>query len=447
MPHLGRAVVIGASMGGLLAGRALADFFEQVTLVERDAFPPVGEHRKGVPQGRHTHALLLRGGLILEGLFPGLIAELAGRGAPLIRRPDKEVIWFDGGGYHARFSVENQVGGSLCVSRPLLEGTMRRRVLALPNVQAIEQCDALGLAPCEAGGRVCGVRILRRARGSAEEILAADLVVDASGRASHAPKWLEALGYAPPEEERITVNLAGVTRLYRRRPEHLNDAKVVIVTLAPEHRRGGILLAQENERWTLTLIGFAGDAPPADEEGFSAYARSLAAPEIYTVIKDAEPLSDFLPYRVKANQRRRYEHLRRFPEGFLTFGDALCSFNPVYGQGMSVAAMEALDLQQELRCGTEKLWRRFFRRAARSIDSPWQIVSGGDLRFPESKGKRTLTTRLINLYMKRLHVAARRDPMVARSFSEVTGLLAPPSSLMRPRIVWRVLWENLRSVD
>lgn len=177
-----QAVVIGASMGGLLAARALADFFERVTLIERDAFPPIGENRKGVPQGQHTHALLLRGAEILEGLFPGLIADLVDRGVPLINRPEKEFIWFDGGGYHARFTNEDGRTGTLGVSRPLLEGYVRQRLLALPNVRAIEQCDALGLVPSERDGRVRGVRILRRAEGSAEEVLEADLVVDASGR-------------------------------------------------------------------------------------------------------------------------------------------------------------------------------------------------------------------------------------------------------------------------
>ncbi|MCC9078551.1 hypothetical protein FKZ61_020835 [Litorilinea aerophila] len=442
MPNQNHAIVIGASMGGLLAARALADFYQQVTLIERDAFPPIGENRKGVPQGRHTHALLLRGAEVLEGLFPGLAADLMDRGVPLINRPERELIWFDGGGYHARFTNEDGRLGTLGVSRPLLEGYVRQRLLALPNVCAIQQCDALGLAPSERGGRVRGVRILRRVEGSAEEVLEADLVVDASGRGSRAPKWLAEMGYAPPKEERVTVNVSGVTRLYRRRPEHLNGAKVVIVTPSPECKRGGVMVVQEGERWTVTLIGFTRDAPPRDEEGFLAFARSLPAPEIDEVIKDAEPLSDFLPYPFRASQWRRYDKLDRFPEGFLVFGDAICSFNPIYGQGMSVAAMEALDLQHELRRGSEGLWRRFFRRAARSIDNPWQIVVSGDLRFPEAEGKRTPAIRFINAYMARLHRAAHRDPVVARAFNEVAGLLAPPQSLMRPGIMWRVLRGN-----
>lgn len=443
MSNQNHAIVIGASMGGLLAARALADFFEQVTLIERDAFPPIGEHRKGVPQGRHTHVLLLRGGKILEGLFPGLTADLITRDAVRIDRPERELIWFDGGGYHARFTVEDGFLGAVGVSRPLLEGYVRQRVLALPNVTAIEQADVLGLVPSERSGWVRGVRILRRTEGSAEETLDASLVVDVSGRGSRTPKWLGEMGYTPPQEEQVTVNFGYSTRLYRRRPEHLDGAKAAIVTASPQLPRSGVIVAQEGDRWIVSLGGYVGDYPPVDDEGFVAYARSLAAPDIYNVVKDAEPLSEAVPYRFKANLRRRYEMLTRFPEGFLVFGDAICSFNPIYGQGMSVAASEALDLQQELRQGTDGLWWRFFRRAAKSVDIPWQIVVSSDLRFPEVEGKRTPEIRFVNAYMARLQRAAHRDSLVARAFNDVVNLLAPPQSLMQPAILWRVLWENL----
>ncbi len=439
-----QAIVVGAGMGGLLAARALADFFDQVTLIERDSLPPIGENRKGVPQDRHTHALLLRGAEILEGLFPGLIADLMDRGVPVIKCPERELIWFDGGGYHAGFANRDDRTRTLGVSRPLLEGYVRQRVLALPNVQAIEQCDVPGLLPSERGTRVRGVRLLRRASGSAEEVLEADLVVDATGRGSRTPSWLEDLDYCAPQEDAVTINLAYSTRLYRRRVDHLNGARAVIIAASPKQKRGGVMVAQENNRWIVTLSGFVGDHPPLDEQGFVAYARSLAAPDIYHIVKEAEPLSQAVPYRFKASVRRRYERLSHFPEGFLVFGDAICSFNPIYGQGMSVAAIEALDLQRELRRGTDCLWRRFFTRAARSIDIPWQIVVGSDLRFPEAEGKRTRAIRFMNAYIERLHRAAHCDPVVARSFNEVVNLLAPPQSLMRPSIVWRVLRGNLR---
>jgi 2-polyprenyl-6-methoxyphenol hydroxylase-like FAD-dependent oxidoreductase len=436
-----QAIVIGASIGGLLAARVLAEFFDQVKIIERDAFLPTDAPRKGVPQARHAHVILLRGSENLEALFPGLATDLTTRGALLARNPEKDLIWFDGGGYHARFTSDRF--GALMASRLLLEGYIRERTLALPNVTLVEQCDALGLVGNKRGTRVQGLRVLRRAPGSAEEVLASDLLVDAAGRGSRAPRWLEEMGYARPVEDRLTVNIGYATRLYRRLPEHLNGAKAAIIVRSPQNKRAGVMLAQETDRWVVTLSGLGDDRPPTDDDGFFAFARSLPAPEIYKVIRQAEPLSGGVPYQFKSSQRHRYERLARFPEGFLVFGDAICSFNPAYGQGMSVAAMEALDLQQELKRGTEALWQRFFRRAAHTINPPWQIVLSNDLRFPEVTGQRTLPMRLIAAYMTRLNKAARHDPVVARAFNQVIDLMASPQSLMRPRILLRVLWGNL----
>ncbi|HXF52456.1 MAG TPA: monooxygenase [Dehalococcoidia bacterium] len=441
-PVARHAVVIGASMGGMLAARALADFFERVTIVERDTLPEPGEHRKGVPQGRHTHALLSSGRDVLEGLFPGLTEDLVSMGAP--RAYTTDLRWYDGGGYHCRFTIDDEENSALMVSRPLLEGYVRQRLRALPNVAVIERCDALGLAMSERGTSVIGLRILRRAPGSAAEVVEADLVVDASGRASRAPQWLAEQGYEPPQEERITVDVGYVTRLYRRGPDDLGGTKVVITNSAPgEGSFGGVMLAQEGERWTVTLAGYGGNYPPMEEEPFLAAARSLPAPDIYEIVSRNEPLSDFIPYRFPASVRHRYERLTRVPEGFLVFGDAICSFNPIYGQGMSVAALEAADLQRSLREGLPGLWRRFLSRAARTVDNPWQIVASGDLRRPEAEGKRTVGMGFVNWYMSRLHVAARRDPVVALAFHRVAMLQAPPASVMRPGVVFRVVRGNL----
>jgi 2-polyprenyl-6-methoxyphenol hydroxylase-like FAD-dependent oxidoreductase len=261
---------------------------------------------------------------------------------------------------------------------------------------------------------------------------------------SDAGRWLNEHRYEPPEEESIVVDIGYMTRMYRRRLSDLGGATVVVTVPQPgESRFGGVMIAQEGERWTVTLAGY-GDYPPGDDEGFLTAARELPAPDIYGVVSQNEPLTDFVPYRFPASLRRPYEKLGRFPEGFLTFGDAICSVNPVYGQGMSIAALEAGDLQKALREGLDGLRRRFFARAAKTIDNPWQIVAGGDLRYPQVEGKRTRSMRFVNWYMSRLHVAARRDPVVARTFSLVASLVEPPPSVMRPGIALRVLRENLR---
>ena len=434
------AVVIGASMGGLLAARALADYYEQVTVLERDSFPPPGAPRKGVPQGRHAHGLLASGRDVLEGLFPGLTAELVGQGG---RTSDISELarWHMDGAYLCRFH-SGLIG--LVVSRPLLEAQVRTRLLALPNVRAIEDCDVRGVVASADRSRITGVRLKRRAPEGVEEVLEADLVVDAGGRGSQAPAWLADLGYPAPEEERVRIGVGYTSRVYRRTPTDLGGDLAAIVAPLPGQKRGGVMIAQEGERWIVTLFGYVGDHAPTDEAGFLAYAKSLPAPDIYTVIKDAEPLSELVTYKYQANQRRRYERLARLPEGLLVFGDALCSFDPVYGQGMSVAALETRVLQQCLASGAAGLPRRFFQQASKVVDIPWSIAVGGDLRIPEVEGQRTAMVRFINWYMSKLQVAAHRDPVVTLAFHRVTNLLAPPPSILHPRIAVRVLWGNLR---
>jgi 2-polyprenyl-6-methoxyphenol hydroxylase-like FAD-dependent oxidoreductase len=202
--------------------------------------------------------------------------------------------------------------------------------------------------------------------------------------------------------------------------------------------RAGVIVAQDGGRWVVTMGGYFGDRAPSDDQGFLAYARSLPGPEIYDVIKDAEPLDDPTPYHFPSSLRRRYERLARFPEGYLAFGDALCSFNPIYGQGMSVAAMEAVALRETLEKGPDALARRFFAAAAKVIDTPWQMAVGADLAHPKVEGPRPLPVRFINWYVRKLFQAGARDPIVAKRFIEVANLLRPPPALMNPSIAWRV---------
>ncbi|HXV43631.1 MAG TPA: monooxygenase [Anaerolineae bacterium] len=435
------AIVIGASMSGLLAARALADYYQQVTLLERDTFPAPGEQRKGVPQGRHTHALLAKGREALEDFFPGLTQQLVEQDA-VLSDALADALRFIGGGYYCQIQ-SNKL--SLLVSRPLLESQVRSRLLALSNVRVIENCDVLGLVAAANQSQVSGVRLRRRLAGSAEEILQGDLVVDASGRGSRAPAWLEALGYPTPEEELVAAGMGYVSRIYRRKTEHLQGAKVVQVIPTSEIKRGAVMLAQEGNRWILTLTGYPGDQPSSDEQGFLEFARGLPAPDIYELIKHAEPLSDPLPAKFPTNMRRRYEWLTRFPTGFLVIGDAICSFNPVYGQGMTVAALEAAALHECLaQGGAEQLASRFFKKVSQVVDIPWNITVGNDRRFVEPEKSANPMARFINWYMGKLHIAARRDPVAALAFLKVTNLMAPPASVLNPRIALRVLWGNLR---
>jgi 2-polyprenyl-6-methoxyphenol hydroxylase-like FAD-dependent oxidoreductase len=430
--HTEHAVVVGASIGGLLAARALSEIYDRVTVVERDLLEAGPVPRRGVPQGRHPHGLLARGREVLEHFFPGFTDELVAHGAETTDL-QSGFRWINGG----RLLCQEPSGLlGVGVSRLLLESQVRARVFALPTVEVLDGCDATGLVATADRRRVTGLRILRRAGDSAEEVLPADLVVDAGGRGSRAPQWLEALGYAPPTVDRIHIGLAYASRSYRRDPDGPQGAAVAGTAANP---RGGIMIAQEGNRWIVAVGGILGDAAPLDHEGYTAFAATLPSPAIHDVIRDAEPLSDAVRFRYPVSTRRRYERLARLPEGWLPFGDAISSFNPVYGQGMSVAALQAVALRDILAEGTGRSSSRFLHAAAGVVDGPWDIAVGADLRFSGVEGRRTGKVRMVNGYLERLHTAAEHDPAVGRAFLRVVNLLDPPQRLMAPSVALRVL--------
>jgi 2-polyprenyl-6-methoxyphenol hydroxylase-like FAD-dependent oxidoreductase len=435
------AVVLGASMAGLTAARVLADAYERVTVLERDTLPEAAAHRKGVPQSRHAHGLLAAGRVALEELFPGLTDELVANGA-LSGDLQAQTRWYNHG---LRLGPGPSDLRAVAVSRPLLEGCVRERVRALPNVRVVDRCDAAGLVATSDRRRVRGVRVIRPADGSAEEVLEADLVVDATGRGSRSPVWLEELGYPRPAEDEVRIGVAYASRVYRRHRDHVDGDRGVVVAATVDRPRGGAMLAMEGDRWMVTLNGYLGQRPLADPDGFLAFAAGLPVPDIFQVISDAEPLGDVLPARYPASVRRRYERLGRFPDGYLVTGDAVCAFNPVYGQGMSVAALEALALRECLAAGPAAgLARRFFAKVAPIVDIPWGIAVGADLRFPGIQGPRTAKVQLVNAYLARFHVAAATDPVLGRAFLRVVNLMDRPEGLLRPAIALRVLRGNLR---
>ena len=435
------AVVIGGSMAGLLTACVLSDHVERVTLVERDRLPDGAESRRGVPQGRHAHGLLARGERILSRLFPGLTPALHDAGATLVDM-GADMRWHHFGGYKVQFP--SGIVGPVC-SRPLLEAEVRRRVLALPNVSALQGHETVGLVANEDRTRVTGVRVRGPAGGRGERRLAADLVVDATGRGSRAPAWLETLGYRAPAESEVKIGVGYTSRIYRRTPGDTIGAKMVFISpTPPSEKRIGVLFPIEGERWLLTLGGWLGDHPPADEAGFLAFARSLPAPDIGRIVARAEPLGDFAVHKLPSNLRRHYEQLDRVPEGYLVTGDAVCSFNPVYGQGMTVAALEAEALDACLRERSRgphapDLPRRFFRRAARVVDVPWTLAVGEDFRYPQVTGPKPPATDLMNWYIGHVHRATLRDPVVYRAFLEAMAMLRPPTILFHPRIIARAL--------
>lgn len=432
------AIVIGGSMAGLMVTRVLSDYFTRVTMIERDKLNGMPEARKGQPQARHPHGLLASGLDTMSHYFPDLQEGLLEDGA-IMGDMGAMMRWYAYGGWRVQY--ESGMVGAL-MSRPMLEWQLRKRVLALPNVTVHDECNVMRLITSGEPKAVTGIEIDHRAQPGHKEILSADLVVDASGRGSASPKWLAEMGYAPPQETEIKVNVGYTTRIYRRGPNDLPEGQLLMITPQPPHdKRSAFIFPIEGDRWLVSLGCVAGDYPPTDEAGWIEFARSLAVPDVYNFISRVEPISDILSHRFPASLRRHYEKLNRFPTGYLVVGDAICSFNPVYGQGMTSAALqaEALDRVLATQPTPNALARAFFKEAAKVVDTPWQLAAGEDFRYPETVGQKAPGTHFINAYVERVHKATHNDTVVYGAFLQVMNLKKSPMSLFHPKIVWRVL--------
>lgn len=430
----GHAVIAGASIGGLLAARAVSDSFERVTIIDRDELPTHPVVRRGVPQSRMVHGLNASGKVALDGLFPGLIEELATIGVP-IGDALSDLHWYIDG----RLMKPAHSGVPLvCISRPLLEFALRSRVAALPGVTIIGHHDVIGLTTTPDRSAVTGVRLQSRGAARTLSAMPADLVVDAVGRGTGSSSWLGELGYAPAAEETIRVGIAYSCRLYHRERRALGGRLGTIAAAYPGHPAGGLVLAQEGGRFILGLSGRRNALPPTDPKGMAAYADMLPSADLAEIIRTAIPLGEPATMRFPASVRRRYEHLGDSLGGFLATGDALCSFNPVYGQGMAVAAVEAQRLLSLLRDGRENIAPRFFSAAAEVIDGPWGMMLGNDLRFPDVDGPRTPETERAREYMDAFRAAAADDTVLATALVRVLNMMDAPSRLRDPDLRERV---------
>ena len=434
------AIVLGASVSGLLAARVLSDHFDCVTIVDRDRLSANPEVRKCVPQSAHAHGLLASGYRVMDAYFPGMMDELETLGAP---RGDVvgNFLWFQ----YGRWKLRHDSGlRGITVSRPCLETAIRRRVGAFRHVTFLDETTALRPAFDAAAGRVTGLIV--RSRSGADTTINADLVVDASGRGSQSPKWLEEWGFGRPATLTVKVDVGYATRLFERRPgDFFNSMGGIVAGTPPASTRLAAVLAAESNRWVVTLAGTLGDYPPTQGDAWKQFAASLPVPVVHDLVTSARPLSEIVAYRFPANERRLYERMKRFPAGYLVVGDAVCSFNPIYGQGMSVAALEAKVLDEILGAGLDGLAERFYARARKLVDIPWTIATGEDLRFPQVEGARPPGFHVVNRYLERVHAIASHDTAVCRKFFDVLNLLAPPGSLMTPRLAWRVLTRRVPS--
>uniref|UniRef100_B8HRF7 Monooxygenase FAD-binding n=1 Tax=Cyanothece sp. (strain PCC 7425 / ATCC 29141) TaxID=395961 RepID=B8HRF7_CYAP4 len=448
------AIVIGGSIAGLLAARVLSDHFERVTVIERDGLPPSPSSRSGTPQSLQPHVLLVKGYRILEQLFPGIGLELAAAGAIELDWT-RQFYHFTQGRWNVSLHTDSPLRSFTC-SRPLLEWAIRQRVCRLARVQVLTGQRVTGLLSNTTGNSfrhgkaTCITGVCYRSAQTAEpKQLQAALVVDASGRGTNTPQWLQELGWTPPAKTIVDPGVGYATRRYRLPEAYSPPWKVMLIDqIPPDQPRLAYLAAIENGEWIATLGGYGRDYPPLTESDFLAFARTLAAPDFYEAIKAAQPTSDIRAHRATANRLYHYE-TAQLPPGLIALGDAVCALCPVYGQGMTVSALSALVLQNWLnqqpsdRLSPQYLsnTRQFQQQVARSNGLAWKTATQLDSRFPSTKGRIPAGWLESNLqvYMERLIRQAQTDPELRFLYTEIVNFLKPPLAFYHPKIIWQVL--------
>jgi 2-polyprenyl-6-methoxyphenol hydroxylase-like FAD-dependent oxidoreductase len=444
----GHAAVIGGGIAGILAAQALGDHFTEITVVERDELPDQPDFRKGVPQARHLHTFWAGGLHAVEQLLPGIEADLIAAGACPVQFPT-DMRWLTPADrWMGRFPATQRLASA---SRILIEWVARRRVEQTPGIRFITGHEVRSLR-LGRDGNVNGLTMrTRRGDGTTFE-LSADMVVDASGRGSALPDWLETLGRQRPQESTVDAFLGYASRTYAIPDGFRADWKGTYIQAAPPREsRGGIMMPIEGNRWIVTLLGGGRDYPPTDDAGFLDFARSLRSSALYDVIAGAEPTSPVWGFRHTSNHRRHYERLRDMPGRLLVLGDSLCTFNPLYGQGMTIAALQAETLNVFLlrhlrdRTNLPALTGAAQKAVARCTGGAWLVATGSDLRYPIATGARaTLTTKLLHRHLDLVFAAAAVDPSVNAAFLRVLNMIDAPQVLLRPGTVARVLFGSGR---
>jgi 2-polyprenyl-6-methoxyphenol hydroxylase-like FAD-dependent oxidoreductase len=421
-----RAVVCGAGMGGLLAARVLSDFYGTVTVVERDTLPDAAEQRRGVPQGRHFHVLWSRGAEELARLFPGIHDDLIAAGAEVCDDGDLSRVSIRVAGHElsrdGKFSDPSAVKLHL-LSRPLLESHLRQRVRAIDNVEILDGHDFVDPIAADPH-RVTGANIVDRGTGAKRE-LTADLLVDAMGRSARTPAFLDDLGYGRPVAERSTTN-ANYTSLQMRIPEGIIKERMTFVVPEPKKPTGGAFSVYEHDTWIFTLTRLADNEPPNDLTGMIRMATQFAPPALLRALKRGEPIGEISVFRYPGAIWRRYDQMDRFPAGFLVFGDAICSTNPIYGQGMTVAALEATALVDCLADGSDDLARRFFAAAAEHIGPMWASNQFNDLYMDSGNPDHAASQQLLD-FRETVLSAAESSPALTEKLYRSMNLVDPPT--------------------
>jgi 2-polyprenyl-6-methoxyphenol hydroxylase-like FAD-dependent oxidoreductase len=441
MERLGHdAIVIGGSIAGLIAARVLSDYFECVTILERDEIENRPAVHKSVPQGYHLHGLLNGGQRVLSALYPGFTDDLRGLGAHRVT-VGRDIAWYlpDGKSYSATGSLRAPFDVGLeahCASRGLIEYVIRRRTHELPGIRV--ETGTVRELICH-DSRISGVRC------DDARLFEAELVVDATGRASRAPQWLAAAGFSEPRQTTIGVDTAYSTANFRVPDWYDGETLIFITGPAPTFTRRCYVIRIENGSLLVSLIGRFGDYPPTDREGYLAFAKDLHSDLAWRIITDAEQLTPIAHHRFPTSVQRHYEQLTSPAERFLAIGDALCTFNPIHAQGMSAAARQAnllrevLSEHQSQARGLDGIGRAFFAKAAELNSTPWNLAAAFDFAFPQTRGERPPGIEERARYFAALDRLQTEDKEIRQLMTEVFQLVRPLSTLLEEPLRSRVL--------
>ena len=429
----------------MFAARVLSETFDRVTILERDAISGTLEGRPGLPQARHLPALLPRGRRILERWFPGITSEFQAAGAEILDVAN-DIAWLTPQGWGVRFPSKFE---ALTLTRDLLDWVVRRRLMELPNVKLLHGCEVKGLRA--RADLIEGVNLNFRAEnriGASTDFLRSEFVVVATGRNSSVSNWLREIGQPEPETSRVDGHVGYASRMFRRPSQSQSAWRALFIQAAPPAtKRAGILFPVEGNRWLVTLQGGDRDYPPAEETGFLEFARTLRSPLLFEAIKDAEPVTPISSYRATQNKLQNYERLKSWPERLIVLGDAACAFNPVYGQGITTAALAAEDLQRRFRQSCSRFGACHFQRPLAKINrAPWMLATSEDLRYAGVEGAAASPgVKFMHKYMNNVLRCATRSKTVRKRFLEVQGMLKSPATILRPFVVALVLKEALKS--
>lgn len=440
-PNRNQAIIIGASIAGLMTANVIAPHFDEVIVLDRDELPETPTPRLSVPQEHHVHLLLERGKRIIERIFPGLMAELEAEGAQ-VADLCLDVKCNQAGRWKRRW--RSGIRAHYC-TRTLLEHVLRRRVCSSENITVIGRMSVNQVNFCKATGRAMGVRLDRSDDQPID--IPARFVVDATGRGSKSEIWLENAGFGRAEREEIITHLGYVSGIYDRPLDVHRDWSVLLcLPKIPEQRRMAVVSPIEGERWMVTAGAWFNEQPAPEDEAFLAYLRSLPVPDLYQAIEGARRLAPLKRYRMPGGLRRHYERMARWPDKFLVIGDAVCSINPLYSQGMSASALQVETLSSRLGSllnGTTDS-SKIQAEICASVDLPWQQAADVEQQFDSAERPSSFLSRLKKTYFTRLLSASMVNRHIAIAMLKVNNLIAKPSSLYAPHLVINALFADVR---